>query len=63
MIITGGSLTRKKVTKYGLTGHLTDLAPLTVDRYDHGCGGFYRQDGMQVLMICVAIVCETNELI
>ena len=47
--LTGGYYTSDRVSRYGLTGHLSDLAPLLVGRYGHGCGGYYRQDtGTQV---------------
>ena len=49
VILTGGSYTMDRVSRYGLTGHLSDLAPLLEGRRYHGCGGYYRQDrGTQV---------------
>ena len=51
MILTGGGYTYTTdwVRKFGLEGHLSDLAPLLVGRYYHGCGGYYRQGtGTQV---------------
>jgi len=52
VILTGGRYTMDGVSKYGLTGHLSDLAPLLVGRYGHGCGGYYRQDtGTQVILV------------
>ena len=53
LILTGGWFTLDKVSRYGLTGHLSDLAPLLVGRYGHGCGGYYRQTtGTQVGRMC-----------
>ena len=49
VILTGGYYSRDRVSRYGLTGHLSDLTPLLVGRLDHGCGGYYRQGtGTQV---------------
>ena len=54
VILTGGWYNTDRVSRYGLAGHLSDLAPLVVGRYMHGCGGYYRQDtGTQVGRICV----------
>ena len=59
MILTGGKYTMDGVSRYGLTGHLSDLAPLLVGRYDHGCGGYYRQDTGTQVGICK--VCSIND--
>ena len=58
VIITGGwGEAKDKVSKYGLAGHLYDLPLLLEGRNNHGCGGYHRQDGAQVCIICVGGVC------
>ena len=59
VILTGGVNTMDRVSRYGLTGHLSDLASLLVGREYHGCGGYYRQDTGTQVGICK--VCIINE--
>ena len=48
VILTGGYLNWKTVSKYGPLGFEEDLPSLKVGRYRHGCGSYVRADGTQV---------------
>ena len=51
IIITGGINTTNTVTRYDGLGFLEDLPSLTDGRYDHGCGAYVTEDGIQVSCI------------
>ena len=46
LIVTGGDLTRTKVSSYTITGWKSDFPDLNIGRSSHGCG-FYLNDDMK----------------
>ena len=44
-VVTGGEFSRRTVALYSLTGTLTYLADLQVDRYRHACSSFLDSNG------------------
>ena len=47
VIVTGGG-DNTRVSRYGKDGFLEDLPSLTEGRRNHGCGGYFREDGIMV---------------
>merc|ERR1719150_2878405 len=50
VLVTGGSNTMTRVSRYSRAGWLADLPPLSVGRYNHACGG-YVSDGDLGLLV------------
>ena len=46
--ITGGWLTKTRVTKYSTRGWQEDLPSLITGRYGHGCAQYFNSDGTKV---------------
>merc|ERR1719430_3012103 len=51
LLITGGLNTTKTVSRYSGFGFLEDLPSLNNGRYNHGCGAYMREDGIQVYLV------------
>ena len=49
MILTGGTNTLKKVTKYNIEGKATTLPDFNTERLLHACGIFIKEDGEKVM--------------
>jgi len=51
VIITGGTNTKRTVSRYGSAGHIEDLPSLNQGRYHHGCGAYTDDSGEQVFLV------------
>ena len=47
-IVTGGSVSKERVTQYSVTGEATELPDLITGRYHHACSSFVNNDGVEV---------------
>ena len=48
VIITGGVLTARVVSRYDMQGHVEDLPEMIQGRVSHACGHYHRVDGIMV---------------
>merc|ERR1719320_2144659 len=51
VIITGGEMTPRIVSRYGTGGHIEDLPSLNQGRHDHGCGAYTDDSGEQMFLV------------
>jgi len=51
VIITGGEMTQRIVSRYGTGGHIEDLPSLNHGRENHGCGAYTDDSGEQVFLV------------
>ena len=49
MVLTGGTNSLKKVTKFNIEGKATILPDLKIERMYHACGTFNKENGEKVI--------------